>query len=106
MSDLLDKLAKETLHNIILCDAIESSTRLLDEGFFDQEAKTAKLMATNAIDIVCEQHSVAVSPEVRAAMVKLWMTAIIAHHKVTEAVQEHEGFDLSPLSEVLNDTIN
>lgn len=106
MSDLLDKLAKETLHNIILCDAIESATHLLDEGFFDREAKTAKLMATKAIDIICEQHSVAVSPEIRAAMVKLWMTAIIAHHKVTEAVYEDEDFNLSDLSEVLNATIN
>lgn len=106
MSDLLDKLATETIHNIILYDAVETSTRLLDDGFFDQEAKTAKLMATKAIDIICEQHSVAVSPEVRAAMVKLWMTAIIAHHKVTEAAQGHDGFDLSDLSELLNDTSN
>ena len=106
MSDLLDKLATETRLNMILCDALVASTELLDDGFFDREAKMAKLIANKAIDIVCEQHSVSVSPEVRAAMQKLWVVAIIAHHEVTKAVYEDEDFNLSDLSEMLNATIN
>lgn len=106
MSDLLNKLATETRLNMILCEAVATSADLLDEGFFDREAKLAKLMADKAIDIVCEQHSVAVSPEIRAAMQKLWVVAIIAHHEVTRAVYEDEDFDLSDLSEMLNVTIN
>lgn len=106
MSDLLNKLATETRLNMILCDAVVASTDLLDDGFFDREAKMAKLMANKAIDIVCEQHSVAVSPDVRAAMQKLWVVSIIAHHEVTRAVYEDEDFDLSDLEGVLNVTIN
>lgn len=92
MSDLRDKLAGETRYTMILRDALVVSTGLLDDGFFDREAKMAKLIANKAIDIVCEQHSVSVSPEVRAAMVKLWMTAIITQHEVTKAVHGDEGF--------------
>lgn len=106
MSDLLDKLATETRLNMILCEALVASTDLLDEGFFDREAKMAKVIADKAIDIVCEQHSVTVIPELRAAMQKLWVVAIIAHHEVTRAVYEDEDFNLSDLSEVLNVTIN
>lgn len=106
MSDLLNKLTTETRLNMILCDSVAASTEMLDEGFFDREAKLAKLMANKAIDIVCEQHSVAVSLEVRAAMQKLWVVAIIAHHEVARAVYEGEDFNLIDLSEVLNATIN
>lgn len=48
----------------------------MGRGFFDDDNLTVKDTANKAIDIVCEQHSIAVSPEIRAAMLELWTVAI------------------------------
>lgn len=83
-----DELDQESEMNLMLIDAIVHTRELWDEGFFDDDNPTVKDIANKAIDITCEQHSIAVSPEIRAAMLELWTIAIVMQFNIDDAYEE------------------